>query len=251
MEELKIFENEEFGEVRTILINDEPWFVAKDIASILKYENPQKAIRDHVDTEDLKMGERNATPSIIDSLGREQFPSFINESGVYSLIFGSRLESAKKFKHWVTSEVLPQIRKTGSYSVPQTYSEALRALADEAEAREKAEKEKQLLIAKNEELKPKAEFFDAVTDSKTAISIGAVAKVLDAGIGQNKLFAFLRDRNILRPDNTPYQRYIDQGYFRVVEQKYQVNGETRISIKTLVFQKGIDYIRKQLMKEGA
>lgn len=243
MNELQIFSNEDFGEVRTVLIDDEVWFIAKDVASILGYENPQKAVRDHVDSEDVKMGERNVTPSIIDNLGREQFPSFVNESGVFALIFGSRLENARRFKHWVTSEVLPTIRKTGRYAGPRTYAEALRAYADEVEQRERLEREKQ-------ELLPKAEFFDAVTDSKTAISIGETAKVLDAGIGQNKLFAFLRDNNILKSDNTPYQRYIDMGYFRVVEQKYEVNGEIRISIKTLVFQKGIDFIRRLLNKRG-
>lgn len=237
MNDLQIFNNDEFGEIRTVVIDNEPWFVAKDVASTLGYTNPRDAVINHVFDDDKGVEK-------LDTLGGAQNLTVINESGLYSLIFNSRLESAKKFKHWVTSEVLPQIRKTGGYVAPRTYAEALRAYADEVEQREKLEKERQ-------ELLPKAEFFDAVTDSKTAISIGAVAKVLDAGIGQNKLFAFLRDRNILRPDNTPYQRYIDQGYFRVVEQKYQVNGETRISIKTLVFQKGIDYIRKQLMKEGA
>ena len=100
-------------------------------------------------------------------------------------------------------------------------------------------------------MQPKAEFFDAVTDSKTAIPIGDVAKILDIGIGRNKLFEFLREKNILTSDNRPYQRYIDAGYFRVIEQKYEVNGEVRINIKTLVFQKGIDWIRKQLVKEAS
>lgn len=98
------------------------------------------------------------------------------------------------------------------------------------------------------EMKPKAEFFDAVTDSKTAIPIGDVAKILDMGIGRNKLFEFMREEKILMPDNRPYQRYIDAGYFRVVEQKYDKNGEVCINIKTLVFQKGIDFIRKRLEK---
>ena len=242
MNDLKIFQSDEFGQVRTILIDDEPWFVGKDIAEVLKYENPQKAIRDHVDAEDAKLGERNVTPSITDSLGREQFPTFINESGVYALIFGSKLESARKFKRWVTHEVIPEIRKNGAYNLPQTYAEALRAYADKVEQMEK-------LAAENAKLLPKAEFFDAVTDSKTAISIGEVAKVLDMGIGQNKLFAFLREQKILDRQNIPYQEYIDRGYFRTIEQKYDVRGEVRISIKTLVFQKGIDFIRKQLQKE--
>lgn len=111
------FNNEEFGNVRTLTIEGEPWFVGKDIAECLGYTNTKKAIRDHIDNEDKIMGEQNVTPSITDSLGRKQYPTFINESGVYSLILGSKLESAKKFKRWVTSEVLPSIRKTGTYTV--------------------------------------------------------------------------------------------------------------------------------------
>lgn len=116
MNELKVFQNEEFGEVRSLVINNEPWFVGKDVAKALGYENPSKAIRDHVEEEDKKVGVQNVTPYISDNLGRKQYPTFINESGVYSLIFGSKLPSAKKFKHWVTSEVLPTLRKTGSYA---------------------------------------------------------------------------------------------------------------------------------------
>lgn len=110
---MQVFNNPEFGKVRVVVISNEPWFVGKDVALALGYENPRKALRDHVDNEDKKMGERNVTPSIKDSLGREQYPVLINESGVYSLIFGSKLPTAKKFKHWVTSEVLPDIRKHG------------------------------------------------------------------------------------------------------------------------------------------
>ena len=96
-------------------------------------------------------------------------------------------------------------------------------------------------------MKPKEEFFDAVTDSKDAIEMKDVAKVLDMGIGRNKLFKFLRERNVLMNNNTPYQEYVDRGYFRVIEQKYNRGyGETGINIKTLVFQKGVDYIRKLL-----
>lgn len=111
------FNNEEFGNVRTLTIDGEPWFVGKDIAECLGYSNTKDALRKHVDSEDKIMGSQNATPSITDNLGRKQFPTFINESGIYSLIFGSKLESAKKFKRWVTSEVLPSLRKTGTYTV--------------------------------------------------------------------------------------------------------------------------------------
>lgn len=236
MNEITVFSNEIFGNVRTIQIDGEPWFVGKDIAGILGYSNPRDALANHVFEEDKGVEK-------LDTLGGVQSLAIINESGLYSLIFNSRLESAKKFKHWVTSEVIPQIRKTGSYHAPKTYAEALRRLADEAEKMEALQKQNQLM-------QPKAEFFDAVTDSKTAIPLGDVAKILDMGIGRNKLFEFLRQKNILTYDNRPYQKYIDAGYFRVIEQKYEVNGEVRINIKTLVFQKGIDWIRKQLVKEG-
>ena len=111
------FNNEEFGNVRTLTIDGDPWFVGKDIAECLGYSNTKDALIKHVDSEDKIMGSQNATPSITDNLGRKQFPTFINESGVYSLILGSKLESAKKFKRWVTSEVLPSLRKTGTYTV--------------------------------------------------------------------------------------------------------------------------------------
>lgn len=235
MNEIQIFKNEDFGEIRTTEINGEPWFVGKDVAARLGYSNTVDAISKHVDIEDRGLAK-------CDTLGGTQEMVIINESGLYSLVLSSKLESARKFKRWITSEVIPQIRKTGAYHIPKTYAEALRALADETEKIETLKKQNQLM-------QPKAEFFDAVTDSKTAIPIGDVAKILDIGIGRNKLFEFLRDKNILTSDNRPYQRYIDAGYFRVIEQKYEVNGEVRINIKTLVFQKGIDWIRKQLAKE--
>lgn len=119
MNELQIFQNPEFGEVRTVSIDGEPWFVGRDIALALGYSNTKDALAKHVDDDDKKMGSQNATPSIKDSLGRDQYPVFINESGLYSLVLSSKLPTAKKFKRWVTSEVLPTIRKTGSYSIPQ------------------------------------------------------------------------------------------------------------------------------------
>lgn len=112
MNEIQIFNNPEFGEVRTVNINNEPWFVGKDIAQILGYVNPRKALLDHVDEEDKRDG-----VTIRDSIGREQNPTVINESGLYSLVLSSKLPTAKKFKRWVTSEVLPTLRRTGSYSI--------------------------------------------------------------------------------------------------------------------------------------
>lgn len=123
MNEIKIFENTEFGSVRAIAIEGEPYFVGKDVAEILAYANPRKAIIDHVDEEDKTDG-----VTIRDSIGREQNPVCINESGLYSLILSSKMPNAKKFKHWVTSEVLPSIRKTGSYQVPQSNTDKSKSL---------------------------------------------------------------------------------------------------------------------------
>lgn len=117
MNELKIFNNEEFGDIRTVTIDNEPWFVGKDVATALGYKNTKDALATHIEDCDRIKGSQNATPSIKDSMGRSQYPTWINESGLYALIFGSKLESAKRFKHWVTSEVLPTLRKTGSYEM--------------------------------------------------------------------------------------------------------------------------------------
>lgn len=113
MNELQVFKNQEFGEIRTVTIKDEPWFVGKDVAEVLGYKNPQEAIREHIDEEDKGVSE------ILTPGGRQKMP-IINESGLYSLILSSKLPKAKEFKHWVTNEVLPTIRKTGSYSVHMT-----------------------------------------------------------------------------------------------------------------------------------
>lgn len=123
MNNIQIFNNPEFGDIRTVVIDNEPWFVGKDVADALGYRNGSRDINRHVDKDDsLRKG-------LIDKMGREQETIIINESGLYSLIFGSKLESAKKFKKWVTSEVLPSIRKTGTYTMPQTTDGKIALLA--------------------------------------------------------------------------------------------------------------------------
>lgn len=169
---------------------------------------------------------------------------FISESNLYKTIFQSRKESAERFTDWVTAEVLPSIRKSGGYIAGQEeMSDAeLMAKALLVAQRQIEERNKQIEV-----MKPKAEFFDAVTDSKTAFSMNEVAKVLDyKGIGRNKLFEFLREQKILDRYNVPYQRYVDCGWFRVIEQKYMKDGEPVVTTKTLVYQKGVDAIRRKL-----
>lgn len=186
MNNLMIFKNEEFGEIRSLEINNEPYFVGKDIAETLGYENPQKALRDHVDNEDKKMGEQNVTPYILDSLGRKQYPIFINESGLYSLIMSSKLPNAKRFKRWVTSEVLPSIRKTGGYiageenmTEDELILKAMNVLNAKVEnlrernkqLQENNEKQNQLIG----ELKPKADYTDRILQSKGTVKINVIA----------------------------------------------------------------------------
>ena len=236
MNELEIFSNPEFGQIRAMEINGEPYFVGKDVAEALGYEKPRNAIAQHVDPDDaLKQG-------LTDSLGREQEAIFISESGVYALVFSSKLPKAKEFKHWVTSEVLPTIRKHGAYATPATIEsiiadpdngiKLLTALKEEQEKR----KALQTQIA---EQKPKVIFAEAVSASKTSILIGDLAKILKQNgidIGQKRLFAWLRDNGYLikggSSKNMPTQRAMEMGLFVVKEGSY-VNGEgVNVTTKT-------------------
>lgn len=235
MNQLQIFNNEEFGSVRSIIIDNEPWFVANDIAKALGYVRPADAVTAHC---------KGSVKRRYLTNGGEQETKFIPEGDVYRLIVRSKLESAERFERWVFDEVLPEIRKTGGYQMPQTYAEALRALADKAEEAER-------LQIENERMKPKEEFFDAVTDSSDAIDMKDTANALHMGIGRNKLFEFLRNQKILTQNNRPYQQYIDRGYFRVIEQKYdKPYGEAGVNIKTVVYQSGVDFIRRKLIEAG-
>lgn len=253
MENIQIFNNEEFGNVRVATVDSEPWFVGKDVARALGYSNPQKAVRDHVDDEDRGVNEMD-TPS-----GRQNIV-IINESGLYALIFGSKLESAKKFKQWVTSEVLPSIRKHGGYiagqedmSNEELLSKALLVAQSKIEERDKIIEEKNATIQQLDECiqrqKPLADFAIQVTDTSNAIDMGQMAKLLkDDGIniGRNKLFQFLRSQNILMKNNTPYQRYMNAGLFKVNETVMGLSGTTRSVAATFVTGKGQVFISNKV-----
>jgi anti-repressor protein len=235
LNQLQVFENSEFGQVRTMLINGEPYFVGKDITDNLGYQNGSRDIERHVDAEDR-------AEAMVHDGSQHRNMIIINESGLYSLILGSKLPSAKRFKRWVTSEVLPSIRQNGGYISNQENLTPEQIVAQALIVANNIIQEKDRLLA---EQKPKVEFFDTVANSKTALPMDRVAKVLDMGIGRNKLFELLRDKKILDRNNIPYQTYVDRGYFRVIEQKYtKPTGETVVTTKTLVYQRGVDYIRK-------
>lgn len=233
--------------VRVIDRGGEPWFITADVCAVLDISNSRDAVS--------RLDDDEKDVASTDTLGGIQSMGIINESGVYSLVFTSRKPEAKAFKKWVTSEVLPSIRQHGGYISGQEsetdpaviIARALR-LADNVIA----QKERELLAAHTalSDAKPKVDFYDAVAGSKTAIDIGSAAKILNMGIGRNRMFQFLREHGVLQPNNEPYQKHIDANHFRLVEQRFQKpSGEIVITKKTLVYQRGLDYIRKLLQRE--
>ncbi len=243
MNELKIFENTEFGQVRTVTIDNEPWFVGKDVADALGYSDTNKAVAMHVEEEDKKLNDKSSS-----SFG-QRGATLINESGLYALIFGSRLESAKRFKHWVTSEVLPAIRKHGAYAVDELLNNPDMAIKAFTALKEERERNK-LLQADNARMKPKEIFADAVATSKQSILIGELAKLLKQNgydTGEKRLFTYLRDNGYLirrkgTDYNAPTQRSMEMGLFEVKETAVtHSDGHTTINKTTKVTGKGQQY----------
>lgn len=250
MNELMTFVNEEFGTVRSTVINGEPWLLGKDIADILGYTNTPKAIRDHVDTED-KLTER------IVLSGQNRSVIFINESGFYSLVLSSKLPNAKKFKHWVTGTVLPTIRRTGGFVANEDlFVNTYLPFADD-ETKNMFRLQCQVIKQLNERIRrdePKVRFADHVSDSVNLIDMNDMAKLCaDHGIriGRTRLFRWLRSKGILMGGNLPYQEYIERGYFKVKESVFDYCGEPKTYQQTLVTGKGQQYILGRLINEYA
>ena len=206
MNELQLF-NFENNQVRTLLINDEPWFVGKDVAQILGYSNPRDALSKHVDEED-----KNSV-AIRDGNKGNPNQTVINESGVYALVFGSKLPSAKRFKHWVTSEVLPTLRKTGGYTMPKTYLEALKAFTAEVEKNEMLSLENKIQTQQINELKSKADYTDRILKTTDLMTITQIAK--DYGMSAKQFNALLHDYKVQFKQNGQwllYSQYQSKGY---------------------------------------
>ena len=246
--ELKTFTNDNFESIRGIEIDGEGWLVGRDVAKALGYKNISDALKKHVDEEDKGVAK-------CDTLGGIQEMTVINESGFYSLVLGSKLPNAKKFKKWVTSEVLPSIRKHGMYATdelldnPDLLIQIATKLKEERELNKRLQEENEEKNKLIEKQKPKAEFYDEIIDSTTVIGMKEVADILKVkGYGRNNLFKFLREKGILNRKNEPYRKYIEQGLFEIKESRYIVDDEVRIKPTTYVTQKGLDYIRKILNK---
>lgn len=211
MNELKVFENEEFGEIRTVTIDGEPWLVGKDVALSLGYSNTRDAINKHVDEEDKGVAK-------CDTLGGKQELTVINESGLYSLVLSSKLPTAKRFKRWVTSEVLSSLRKNGGYIVGQENMTPEEVMAAGLMAAQRIIESKDREI---ERMKPKEIFSDAVSVSNSTILIRDLAKILKQNgveIGEKRLFKWMRENGyIIKRESMPTQKSMELGLFEVKE----------------------------------
>lgn len=214
--ELQIFKNPDFGQMRTIVIDGEPWFVGKDVSLVLGYNNTNKALADHVDVDDKRQGDR---VTIRDSIGREQHPTIINESGLYSLILSSKLPAAKEFKRWVTSEVLPDIRKHGMYAKDNLLNDPDLLIAMAQEIKSERAKNKALTetnakqVQLIEEMKPKVSYYNTILNSRRAISAIKIAK--DYGMSGMAFNQLLHDQGIQYESGDMwvlYQKYANKGY---------------------------------------
>lgn len=257
MNELKIFENEQFGEVRTMSIENTPYFVGKDIGEILGYDRPDKALDKHVDDEDKLMVQ-------IGTSGQNRNMYVINESGLYSLILSSKMPKAKEFKRWVTSEVLPSIRKNGAYMTGETLEKALTSpdfLIDLATKLKEEQEQRKQLEERVKQDKPKVLFAESVETASNSCLVGELAKLISQNgheIGQNRLFTWLRSNGYLikrkgENYNLPSQYSMDLGLMEI--KKRSINnpdGTVRTTSTTKITGKGqIYFINKFIGKEIA
>lgn len=253
LNELNVFENPEFGRVRTVSVDNEPWFFAKDVCDALSIATNH--VRESLDEDEVS----NLRSTEIGPEFGGKAPLIVSEAGLYSLILKSRKPEAKAFKRWITHEVIPAIRKTGGYHVPQSPAEQM---AQGILAAQKLLAERDATIAKQNEqiavLTPKGIFADAVTASKTSILVGGLAKLIKQqgiDIGQKRLFAWMRENGFLikhgTEKNMPTQRAMDMKLFEVKEGSYvDGNGVNRITRTTKVTGKGQVYFVNRFLSDA-
>lgn len=242
--EIILFKNEEFGEIRTLNIDGEPWFVSKDVALTLGYTNPTKALNDHVDKEDMSFNETL-------KLSRQSGVWLINESGLYSLILSSKLPSAKKFKHWVTAVILPSLRKHGAYitaetlhktmSDPRELAKLLTTLADEQDKRRKLEEE-------NAFLSVKAKYYDRILQSKNSVPVTQIAK--DYGMSAIAFNRMLHDFGIQYPIRGSWVLYAEYANCGYTQSKTYAIDEDKAVMHTTWTQKGRIFLYNFLKSHG-
>lgn len=257
--QLTVFNHKEFGNVRIIKVDEKEWFVANDIAVALGYVKYRDAISKHC-KKAISFKELSQGVSVLGTLSLQGKTRLIPEGDVYRLIIRSRLLTAQKFEEWVMDEVLPSIRKTGKFEVttnkansvlPTNFLEALKALviSEEEKLKLKEANQKQGMLLK--EQKPKVDFFDTVSSTKKLYSIREAAKSLGfKNMGQNNLFEFLRVQKVLLNAYEPYQNQVNLGRFKVKIGQVTKGDKTRMTKKVMVTIKGMEYIRKLLIKNG-
>ena len=249
--ELQVYKNAEFGSVRTTTIGGKPYFVGKDVADILGYANTRKALIDHIDDEDKGVTK-------CDTLGGKQDLIIINESGLYSLILSSKMPNAKKFKRWVTSEVLPAIRKHGLYATDDLIANPDLAIVAFTALKEEREKNKELMAAvaigqqQIAEMKPKATYYDVVLKCRDAVNISVIAK--DYGWSAMRMNEYLHEKGIQYKQGTIwllYQKYAPNGYTKTNTHIYEDSkGIQHTKVHTKWTQKGRLFIYEQLKADG-
>lgn len=250
---VQVFENEEFGKIRAVEINGEPYFVGKDVASVLGYSDTDKAIREHVDDDDKKTYPAKMA-------GQIRHVKVINESGLYSLVLSSKLPKAKEFKRWVTSEILPTIRRHGVYMTTEALEKAILNPDFMLKVVTELKKEKNARIAAEQtiqEMTPYYELGKKVGNTKAAITVKEFSEALCKNgykIGQNNLFRWLVDRGYLYKRGRKYlicQNYLDQKLFDVVEEVYDPSDTEieKIHVKVMITGKGQDYFLNKFEEE--
>ena len=242
------FDNEEFGTVRTAIINNEPWFVLADVCKILGIGN-SRMVSDRLDEDELMSVK-------LTSGGQRRNMTVVNESGLYAVILRSNKPQAHGFRKWVTADILPTIRKTGGYvNDADKFVETYLPFADEP-TKNLFKIQFEYINQLNDRIRrdePKVRFADHVSDTVNLIDMNEMAKLCaDHGIriGRTRLFAWLRSKGILMAGNLPYQEYIERGYFRVKESVFDYCGEPKTYQQTLVTGKGQQYILARIMREG-
>lgn len=252
--DLTIFDFEG-SDVRTMVIDGEPWFIGKDVAEILGYKNQRDALRKHVDEEDKDVAK-------CDSLGGQQDMAIINESGLYSLILSSKLPAAKRFKHWVTSDVLPKIRKHGAYATPEVINQiisnpdfGIKLLQTLKEEQEKCKALEQTVAVQETqiiEMQPKASYYDIVLNCKDLIPISVIAK--DFGVSGRWMNKYLHDKGIQYKQGDiwlPYAKYASQGYTSTKTHTYGDGaGRKHAKIATYWTQAGRLFIYETMKSDG-
>lgn len=252
MSELQIFKNAEFGSVRTITVEGEPYFVGKDVAEILGYSNTRKALSDHVDEEDKGVTK-------CDTPGGMQDLTVINESGLYSLILSSKMPNAKRFKRWVTSEVLPTIRRHGLYAMDEVLANPdilINALLELKAERERSANLEAMVAVQSQqmiEMQPKVSYYDVVLNCKDLVAISVIAK--DYGWSATKLNQYLQQKGIQYKQGGKiwllYQKYAEKGYTSTKTHSYPgSDGSTHTKVHTYWTQRGRLFIYELLKADG-